>query len=102
MLSLMSDSEKDGFVTKFECLQPVNVWHISCMFGRLCIPFSEAFEQDAVKSPDDSLWKSIQDSHVFVADVHSSVIETVSEDELFWWNQLCEMWDSKPIGMENQ
>jgi hypothetical protein len=53
------------------------------MFGRLCIPFSEAFEQDAVKSPDDSLWKSIQDSHVFVADVHSSVIETVSEDELF-------------------
>jgi hypothetical protein len=39
---------------------------------------------------------------VFVADVHSSVIETVSEDELFWWNQLCEMWDSKPIGMENQ
>lgn len=62
----------------------------------MCLPFSEVIKLDSIKSPADSLWKSIWDSFIFVADIHKSIMETVSEDELFWWNQLYEGWGSKP------
>jgi hypothetical protein len=38
---------------------------------------------DSIKFAADSLWKSSWKSFIFVADIHKSIMETVSEDKLF-------------------